>query len=320
MELISMGLDAGMGAIKIWSRGGGLEMLSQVALNGGSHFEGMIGLRSGPRPLMVETQDGEFYVGEYAHDFGKRIENLDFDRLIGSPEMRAMVYGAWTRYIQQHGVFEAPLSIMVGLPLQTMGEDMKEYRKAMKVWLTGIHSWRADGVDYRVQVDRVRNNAQPVGALFDYVVSSEMKYDPDHAYAMLGETAVLSIGFNTLELMVVENQKVKEVLTTGEKLGVRRLLELLNPKGAYSLGELDVKLRNGNLKYKDKIGIWEREVNGAIERNWEHVLPRFDVVLIVGGGAHLLGSRLRLQGKGTVMPNPVLSIANGLYKLDTLKK
>lgn len=318
--MISMGLDAGFGAIKICSEQGSLELLSQVAVNGSGHLEGMLGLKSEKRPMMVTTSDGDFYVGAKAHDYGRAITNLDFDRLIGSPEMRALVYGSWSRYMQTYGTFDAPLSLMIGLPLQTMGEDMKEYRKSMKGWLTGTHSWSADGVSYGVVVDRARVTSQPVGAFFDYVMDENGRYIPERNKALVEEVGVVSVGFNTLELMVVENQSAKEKYTGGEKLGVRRLLELLNPKGSYTLGELDVKLRNGGLKYRDKLPIWASEVNGAIEDIWNVGLDRFAAVLVVGGGAALLGDHLKLRGKGVLVDEPVMSIAHGLYKLDRAKK
>ena len=44
-KMISVGFDGGFGGLKMWSHAGGLEMLSQVATNGGGHFEGMIGLK-----------------------------------------------------------------------------------------------------------------------------------------------------------------------------------------------------------------------------------------------------------------------------------
>ena len=130
MNVISVGLDAGMGAIKLWSGGNGLDVLSQVAVNGSGHLEGQIGLRNEKRPLMVTTSDGEFYVGAKAHNYGRPIENLDFARLFESPEMRALVYGSWTRFMEAYGAFDGPLSVMVGLPLQTMGDDMKDARKS----------------------------------------------------------------------------------------------------------------------------------------------------------------------------------------------
>jgi hypothetical protein len=318
-KLISVGLDAGMGAIKLWSRGQGLDVLSQVAVNGSGHLEGQIGLKSEKRPLTVVTGDGEFYVGAKAHNYGREIENLDFDRLFGSPEMRALVYGSLTRCMEAHGVFDAALSIMVGLPLQTMGEDMKEARKGLRSWLSGPHTWEADGTRYQVNVERVRWTSQPVGALFDFVLNDDLGIHEGRGNALTEEVGVISIGFNTVELMVIENQVATEKFTHGEKYGVRRLLELMDPKGHYTLGELDTKLRAGNLKYRDKLPIWARDVNGVIEKYWKNDFERFAAVLVVGGGAVLLGDHLNLRGKRILLDNPVMSIAHGLEKLDRKK-
>jgi hypothetical protein len=317
--LISVGLDAGMGAIKLWSRGGGLDVLSQVAVNGSGHLEGQLGLKSEKRPLAVRTSDGDFYVGAKAHSYGRPIENLDFERLFGSPEMRALVYGSLTRYMEAYGGFDAPLSLMVGLPLQTMGDDMKDARKSLRKWLSGPHEWTADGETYRVDVERVRWTSQPVGALFDFVLNGDLEIPAGRGSALTDEVGVISVGFNTLELMVIENQVATERFTGGEKLGVRRLLELLKDGKSYSLGEMDVKLRTGNLKFRDKLPIWAREVNGAVERVWGEALSRFAAVLVVGGGAVLLGDALNLRGKGVTLDDPVMAIAHGLEKLDRKK-
>lgn len=320
-KMISVGFDAGMGALKMWSAAGGLEMLSQVAINGGSHLEGMIGLKREERPLRIETADGEFYVGERSHNYGRKVENMSFDKFSGTPEMRVMVYGIFTKYIQAHGSFTAPLSVMVGLPLQMMGEDLKESRLLIRKWMIGRHEWKADGQQYAVEIGRVRWNSQPTGALFDYVMDFDGQPITGHERALRERIGVLSIGMNTVEKMVIDNQTVNESLTSGDKLGVRRLLDLVSKK--MSLGERDVMLRLGNLKYKDKLPIWASEVNGSIEEAWGEALDSFAAVLVVGGGAVLLGSNLNLiaggVNKAVFAENPVLSIACGLYKLDMRK-
>jgi hypothetical protein len=320
-KMISVGFDGGFGGMKIWSHAGGLEMLSQVATNGGGHFEGMIGLKQTERPLMIETVDGQFYVGARSHNYGRRVENMGFDRFGGSPEMRAMVYGIFTKYIETNGAFDAPLSIMVGLPLAMMGEDLKESRLAIRRWMIGRHDWEANGKPYSVEVGRVRWNSQPVGALFDYVMNFDGQPVAGHERALRERIGVLSVGMNTVEKMVIDNQTLNEALTDSDKLGVRRLLELTGVK--MSIGERDVMLRNGNLKYKDKLPVWASEVNGCIERKWGEDLESFAAVLVVGGGALLLGNMLNLVAggvnKAVVSENPVLSIASGLYKLDKAK-
>lgn len=320
-NMISVGFDGGFGGLKMWSYAGGLEMLSQVATNGGGHFEGMIGLKQAERPLMIETADGQFYVGARSHNYGRRVENMSFDRFGGSPEMRVMVYGIFTKYIQEHGAFDAPLSVMVGLPLGMMGEDLKESRLAIRRWMMGRHEWKANGETFTVEVGRVRWNSQPVGALFDYVMDYDGQPVAGHERALRERIGVLSVGMNTVEKMVIDNQTLNEALTDSDKLGVRRLLELVNDKR--SIGEKDVALRLGNLKYKDKLPVWASEVNGCIERKWGEDLESFGAVLVVGGGAVLLGNMLNLiaggVNKAVVAENPVLSIASGLFKLDKVK-
>lgn len=325
-NLISVGLDAGMGAVKFWSDGGGVEMLSQVSVNGSGHLDTMVGLTAAKRPLCVETADGEFYTGSGAYEFGRAISrNLDFDRLNGTPEMRALVYAALTRYIQQHGAFAAPLSMMVGLSLKTMTEDMKEYRTQMRKWLTGVHEWKADGTLYQVEIGAVRTNSQPVGALFNFVLNDDGLINPEHSIFLKPEVEVgiMSIGFKTLEFMVVKNQHVVESMTAAVNLGVHRLLDLVGGAKNYQLGELDLMARARDRRVIEKRNLYVDEVNGAIEEVWGkergNVLERVEAVLLVGGGPYLIGNLLKLRGKQLMDANPVMSISRGLYLLNRAK-
>ena len=61
----------------------------------------MAGLKTTKRPLHVENVRGSFYVGQGAHNCGRPVESLDFDRLTGSPEMLALFHGAMTQYLQK---------------------------------------------------------------------------------------------------------------------------------------------------------------------------------------------------------------------------
>ncbi len=74
------GADLGMGANKLYGAQGGLQVLSQVALDGVARAGSMLGLSTRRAPLLIKTARGGFYVGEGAHDWGRPIENLDYDR------------------------------------------------------------------------------------------------------------------------------------------------------------------------------------------------------------------------------------------------
>lgn len=323
-EMIYIGEDLGMGANKVWGPAGGLQVVSQVATSVGGHLEGMTGLKAKHRPMEVRGNFGTFYVGQGAHEHGRPVENLDFDRLTGAPEMRALLYGTLAEYQATHGAFNAPISLMVGLPLQMMmGEKAKEFQGGVKSWLKGMHEFEVDGKAHALEVGQVRLTSQPVGALFDYVLEESGQIMSDRAGALLDEVGVISVGFNTVELMVVKDQGAVERFTQGNTIGVRRLLELMNQDGLFSLGELDERLRAGRLKneLKSALPIWGREVNGEIEKRWGQSYRRFAKVIVVGGGALILKDLLTAQfGMKAFVPNlPVLSIARGLWKLANRK-
>ncbi len=318
-----LGEDLGMGANKLYGEPGGIQVLSQVATNGTQHLMNSTGLRQRQRPLQITTEHGSSYIGEGAHDYGRPVENLSFDSLIGAQNRSPLLYGSLTRYQQQYGPINQPVVMMVGLPLQMMsGETAKEYANQVRQWLKGVHTWQADGQEQRVEIADVKLTPQPVGALFDYVLDETGKFIPERASLLKEEVGILSVGFNTLEMLVVRDRAPVERFTVGQTVGVRRLLELVNPTGVYSLGELDIALRAGRLDIEAVLPTWAREVNGEIEKRWGMALKRFARVIVVGGGALLLNEQLTRQfnGKAVVPDQPVLSIARGLYKLLLMKK
>jgi hypothetical protein len=325
-ESTCIGFDMGMGSLKLWSQAGGLELVSQVATNGRAHLaDGVLGLRSRKKAMLVAGDFGSFYAGESAHQHGRPVENLDFNRLTGAPEIRALLYAALARYQEEHGPFGGPLTLMVGLPLQMMtGEAAAENQKSVKSWLKGTHKFRVGSTAYKIQIEEVKQTSQPVGALFDYILDDAGQPHPERGKTLLEEVGVISVGFNTLELLVVKERQALDRFTKGNTLGVRRLLELLNYDGLYSLGELDGKLRAGELRaeIKNSLPVWAREVNGEIEQVWGRTHRRFARVLIVGGGALLLKDTLtgQFSHKAWTPPDPVLSIARGLWKLSIRKK
>jgi len=323
---INFGFDMGMGALKLWSASGGWQLVSQVASNGHGHLsDGIMGLKNRRRPMLVKNEFGSFYVGMEAHKHGRGIENLSFDRLTGTPEMRALLYGALAQYQNEYGTFDEPIVLIAGLPLQMMtGDVAEEYQKGVKGWLKGTHVFEADGITHTVEVADVKQTSQPVGALFDFVLDHRGRMILEHGSVLTDEVGVISVGFNTVELLVVEGRKPVEGMTRGNTLGVRRLLEILNKDHLWSLGELDEKVRNGRLKdeLKQAIPVWASEVNGEIEDVWKNKHRRFSKVLVVGGGALLLKDALTLQfgHKAWVPDDAVLSIARGLWKLSVMKK
>ncbi len=153
--------------------------------------------------------------------------------------------------------------------------------------------------------------------IFDYVLDEAGQIDPLKRKLITSEVGVLSIGFNTIELLVVRDRAPVQRFTAGSTSGVRRLIEIINSERQYSRGELDVMLRDGRLDTTTALPIWSREVFGQIESQWGKAFRRFAAVLVVGGGALLLREALirKFAGRAVFPDDPVLSIARGLRKL-----
>lgn len=326
---VKIGLDLGMSSTKLVGPRGEILFYNQASLLNASRVEGnFAGMRNRRRPMVVNGAFGEFYVGKNAHDFGQPVESFDFEHLTGTNEMRALVYGALTMYIKQFGEFGEPLVVAVGLPLQLMSS--KAGQKAVQDWLTGDHAWAADGEMYSVRVEKVLLAPQALGALFDYVFDAEGNAIAGRESAMKLECAEISIGSNSVELMVTKRNADTERFNGGEAVGVRKLFKRLDPKSLYTYGELDMKMRGKDDEFSDDVKAqlpsmiesWGVEVKGFINRKWEGAHERFHKIFLVGGGAFLLEKTLRQRFNGrTVMPeNPVMSIARGLYKLLLVSK
>lgn len=318
-EVHSIGLDIGTYAIKLRDQMGQSLQIGQVSIPGNFQVGSMLGMKAAETPMKISLSSGaEFYVGAGSHDAGRPIENLDMERFNGTPEMIALIYGTFTRHIQQFGRFQQPLALTVGLPLQTLTEDViDETVPRVQAWLKGHHSWHADSRPHEVYVRSVRVTSQPVGGLFDFLLDSEGKLLSVRRQAFSQEIGTITIGMNTLELLVSRQKEVIRRFTLGSTVGVRRLLEIVNGQRLYTLGELDNQLRNGTLDVSNALPIWERELMGEIERAWGQTWKRFAYVLIMGGGAILLRNSFpyRFGDRAVVPADPVFAVASGLWKL-----
>lgn len=309
----TLALDPGYGNIKLYGAKGTLVMQSAVSVGGAHAVRPMAGLKAAKPPLRIETLAGRFYVGEGAHDWGRPIETLDFDRLTGSPELMALLYGTLTRY----EVPDEPLNLIVGLPLHALVDvDAAATQVAVRAALRGTHTWSADGLPHTVTVDTVRITSQPVGAMFDYLLDDAGQLPLGRRLAVKDEMGILGIGMNTLDLLVVRNATPVQRFTAGETLGVRRLLELMHGDGGYSLAEMDLRLREAPTAVPEACRLWGSEVLGFIERTWGREFRRFRVIVAVGGGTALLREPLlrRFQDKLFIPDDPIISTARGLYK------
>ncbi len=315
-----LSFDPGAGAIKAVFGESRLLLPSAVAVNGQHRLHSVAGLKSRKRPLAILTRDGEFYVGAGAHDFGRPVENLDFDRLTGSPEMRALFYATLSRLLPAND--EQSIDLIVGLPIAVLtGDEAPATIKLVKEFLSGVHTWQVDGHQRAVTVNAVQITGQPVGALFEFFLDENGATRPEHKAAYDREVGVLNIGMSTVDLLASRRGQPVERFTAGESIGVRRLLTMLNSEGIFSLAELDEQLRAGQLEVNSHLKVWAREVTGYIDTVWGKSRGRFSRLIATGGGVHLLREIL-LRKFGVMFytaADPVMATANGLYRFGLMQ-
>lgn len=320
--MITLGCDLGQSSLKLVGARGSVQFSSTAALYEGAQVEFTKKRR---KPVIVEGDFGKLYVGHGAHSYGTPIENLDFDKLAGTPEMRGVFYGALAEYMRSTSYpLDEPLRLIVGLPFQMLQVEGSagKFRTAVMKWLGGDHNWVADGREYSVTVDDVRTFPQALGAPVDYAMDmSGQALDAERTKALKNECATISIGSNTVELLVTKRDEDTKRFNGGKAIGVRQLWRRVDRNQYYTFGEFDVMLRDGSLP--DEMDVtphlegWTSEIVGFANSLWGQSYHRFHRVFLVGGGAILLEKHLRgkFNGKSELVNEPVMAIARGLYKM-----
>ena len=325
-----LGIDPGAGGIKVHTGGSGAQIPSQVAADGSriAGSGGVVGLVDANPPTHVQTNAGEFWVGPGAHRWGRPLEGLDHSRFRGSPGMAALLYAALEQHVIEHGAeFERIEKAYVGIPQEAV--SIPGLIEDVKAWLIGAHTWRVDdGPERTLELRDVQVTSQPAAAFFDYLLDEDGNYHQDRKRNYSEEVGIISIGMSTIEMLAVQNGKPIPRFTHAENAGVRRLLQLLDPRGHYSRGELDERLRGAGFDKDELIyarNIWGGEVIGLIEEYWEggrQTWERFGVIINVGGGVHQLRHPLarKFAGKVHIPDDPVMAIARGLWKMALRKE
>jgi hypothetical protein len=272
-----------------------------------------IGMKTVAKVKTIFLDGYEFAIGPDTWHWGNLLSSNDYSA-ITSPERRALAFGALAELLPP-GEHQIDLMV-IGLPVNLLQDETqaKVVLNGLKTY-KGKHAFRIGEDEWILHIARLKVLAQPVGAYADWLFNPELQM---RKKGRKSEVAVLDIGMNTLDQYVIQDGKVSPRFIGGEKVGVRRLLELLTSNG-HSPEELDAKLRAGRLRpNKNQMESWLSEVLAAIERTWPN-LRRFDTVIPTGGGAVVLGDYLRtaLISKGASVhwaENPITSNVYGLWK------
>jgi hypothetical protein len=296
-----------------------------------------LGRKRQAKPLTVTFEgDTAYLVGPNVHRYTRPIERLDFLRLSEGPELRALLYAAlW----QALGSGSHQVDLMIGLPVEVV-QDRAQARgtlRQLRRWLLGGHSFNVDGEAVALNIIQVNAAAQPLGTYFAWGANIN-GYWRLSKQARTAPVAICDIGFNTLDLFVVEGGVVGKRGTGGDTLGMHRVADTVIrqvrqqydvPLSLHQADELVRLYVNGGVPLlyhhrgeddlsqmiEQALGEGFAGVNQFIRRHWDRG-TQFRHLLITGGGAQAYREQVLAHYPfATVLPNAVTANAEGIAKL-----
>jgi hypothetical protein len=318
---ILIGYDPGMGNQKIYGKHGGAIYPSHVSINtDGKVLKSMrnVGIKAKTKPMEITIGNLQYFAGLTSHYYGQPIENMGYDRLLGSPELRVMFYSILTEYAVKYQVdFSKPIHLAIGLPFELLqGSEAESNSKKIKKFLSGEHAWVANDKAYTVLVEKVLITNQAVGAFFDMQLDLQGKSIPEHISLQKKGVGVISVGSKTTEIMFLDALQLTPNMTEGRTFGVSDLLTMANSEGHYTLAMLDEKLRAGTIDLQNLEPVWTRNLFGHVQKVWGSNWKRAARILLVGGGVQIMNGQFDqyFEGRSYRPDDPIIAVSRGLFK------
>ena len=350
LETRKIGVDPGFGGLKAAEANGtGLSTYHIPAQVGVMTNTNQIGLggftNSGTSvedPMQVQLSNGSSYlVGHGIASYTKPIPRMDFNRFSDSIELRANLYGLLS-LIFPSGKHDA--SILLTLPVETLrsDEEATQVERGIKSWLIGQHEFFVDNSEYSLNIHRVRcKMPQPVAIWCDWGFTPQGTWYRG-AEALKAPYLIIDPGFNTLDLVLIQNRRVVTRLSGGDKLGMRVAAKELQTvlKNRYML-EFDIYQSDAIIQemvIKGKVSTYvggksiditslaqqaldslKADSLSFIESSIKNAAASKNIM--GGGGAVALGPMLYQQLKGNleILDDPVLAGARGSSKIAARK-
>ncbi len=307
----NVGLDIGFGNCKVYDQSGSTMVSSQIASITGSNTNG----ESSDGTYRVSFGGNNYAVGRYAFALGSSAISQNVQRLLGSTEVRSIMYAAMGAHFKGKSVKD-PLNVYIGLPSELLREPQKSNAIAsVKEWLQRPHEWLFDGKPMSLNIESVTVRSQASGALGDMIHNLQGQQTKEAEYLDTG-IGVIAIGMNTVEASGVLLGRGSDTMIDSKPLGVRNLIERCSPPSD-DLGYNDELLRLGRLTIADEVRTaWIDAIVGMIETRWAAHVKTLSRLLLVGGGAQYAEAGLRKRyGNRIYMPQEAfITVARGLYK------
>ena len=210
------------------------------------------------RPFHVAFDGMEYLAGPNVPKFTDPITRMDFDRFTDSPELRATFYATLYQFVNG-GLNDVALA--VALPVEVVQDRAQaaKVERSIKSWMLGEHVFSVDGVETVINITNVRCKIpQPVATWFDWGMNVGGQWTRGKT-APHEPTLVIDQGFNTLDMLLVENSQISERITRGDTLGMSRAAEMLIAAVVDRYG-IKLELHRANDLIKDVVNKRKAEI------------------------------------------------------------
>lgn len=314
--MLDVGVDIGYGNTKVYTKNGWALVSSLVGQLGHDYVSDAN--RNLEHTHFVKIGKQKYVVGVAAWSIAGACHNYSTEKLVdGSYEARAALYAALSKVLPAK--HREGLNISIGLPAyQLKGDEKAKTAEKINKWLlNGDHEWEFNGKSMSAKVESLTLRSQAAGAIGDMIHNLQGAQTKDIEYMNRGVGAI-SVGMNTLELSgAKKNRPVDTMVASIPNRGVRGLISSINQVTRKGVGEIDEDLRSGEQEIQESVlGDWLSGIVSAIDMQWGDNANSIARVLLVGGGAQYAESALREKFGNAlyVPPDPLLSVARGLYK------
>jgi hypothetical protein len=279
-------------------------------------------------PTLIKSEYGHYWVGDKAHSYGEKIDTVSPNKLLGAPEVRAMLYRSFSLI----GDHLQGVEIAVGLPISLLsGEDGKANRDAVKSWILGQHSWKANNKPYTASVAKVLCPTQTYASAMSFYLDPEGRWIESRMPTHGDEIIAIAIGGGTVEVQAWQFDRhnlklipVPNMTTTIEK-GLFTMLQRTQGSQTWSLAELDMRQREGLIQDDVAFRSWSSEIFNDLERlvGGRQRWGRYTHVIMSGGGYMCFKGDVknekalssRFNGRRVELSDPVFAVADGLLKI-----
>jgi len=318
-----LGIDLGYNATKIVSSTGKVQFPSIVGTPDKSSFQIV-----GASGFSIKHNNKHYNIGNVAAEQSRFVTRKEDREWINSDEYMVLFHAALsTQFVKG----PESVTVVTGLPLAYYDADKQNIKEQFERM---HHVFRDDRNVVTLNVEKCSVVPQPMGTLAHVAFDDEGNIT--NSTMLTGRVGIIDIGGKTTNILhalrMADIRAETESVAIGGWDVVRAMqskVESACPGVGYSDHEISEAVKKMFVKYKGRVVDLSQEVNSVLDKVTQPILSkvrelwaadgaRLDQILISGGGAHLIGDRLKsaLDHENVeLVDDPVFANAMGYYKL-----